>query len=136
MNANVRAFFALIFFCFSSASAAVIGGPTVDPANGHLYYLLSADTWSASEAEAQALGGNLATVNNAAENAWIFNTFMPASETCGSGLTTATSTTSSPGLTASPSPIRTGTRRSINPTSDPSGGSSSPGAILATVRLP
>ncbi|HVU86191.1 MAG TPA: lectin-like protein [Pirellulales bacterium] len=75
MNAKLRAVLAFMACCASSSSAAVISGPTVDPANGHVYYLLSANTWSASEAEAQSLGGNLATVRNAAENTWLFNTF-------------------------------------------------------------
>jgi hypothetical protein len=72
---NLRALFALIAICASSSSAAVMSGPVVDPANGHSYYLLSPDTWSTSESEALALGGTLATVNDAAENAWIFDTF-------------------------------------------------------------
>ncbi len=52
-----------------------LSGPIVNPANGHKYYLLNANTWTASEAEAVALGGHLATVNDAAENAWITTTF-------------------------------------------------------------
>jgi hypothetical protein len=75
MNINVRALFAAAAICASSSSAAIVSGPVVDPANGHTYYLLSADTWSTSETEALSLGGTLATVNDAANNDWIFNTF-------------------------------------------------------------
>ena len=39
------------------ARAAVLAGPITNAANGHLYYLLSANTWTASEAEAVGLGG-------------------------------------------------------------------------------
>jgi len=55
----------------------VILGPIVNPGNGYAYYLLSPNTWTASEAEAVALGGTLATVNGASENTWILNTFGP-----------------------------------------------------------
>ena len=59
----------------TSALATPISGPIVDPANGHTYYLLEKTTWVAAEAEAVALGGHLATVNDAAEDAWLFATF-------------------------------------------------------------
>jgi hypothetical protein len=54
---------------------AVLGGPMTNLANGHIYYLLSQNTWSNAEAEAVSLGGHLATVRNEAENAWILRTF-------------------------------------------------------------
>jgi Lectin C-type domain len=69
---------ALAFVCCLSLQAvfaAPLSGPIVNPANGHTYYLLNQNTWTASEAEAITLGGHLATINNAAENQWIFNTF-------------------------------------------------------------
>ena len=59
------------------ATIFTMGSPAVNPANGHTYYLLSADTWNNSEAFAQTLGGNLVTINDAAENQWVFNTFFP-----------------------------------------------------------
>jgi hypothetical protein len=55
------------------ATATPIAGPI--GYNGHDYYLLSVDTWTASEAEARQLGGHLVTVNDAAENLFILNTF-------------------------------------------------------------
>ncbi len=33
------------------------------------------NTWTASEAEAVSLGGHLATINNSAENNWVFDNF-------------------------------------------------------------
>ena len=65
----------LVVFVSSTLQAGVISGPVVDPANHHSYYLLSADTWTQSEAEAKTLGGDLATIRNAAENTWVFDKF-------------------------------------------------------------
>ena len=43
---------------------------------GHFYTLTqSAETWSAAETEAQALGGHLVTVNDATEQQWLTETF-------------------------------------------------------------
>jgi hypothetical protein len=50
-------------------------GPIINPANQHVYYLLSPNTWSNSEAEAISLGGHLVTINDAAENGWVIATF-------------------------------------------------------------
>lgn len=57
------------------AHAGVISGPIVSPVNRHTYYLLSQNTWTASEAEAVTLGGHLATVRSLDENSWIFSQF-------------------------------------------------------------
>lgn len=54
----------------------VIAGPILNPANTHVYYLLADSSWTTAEAQAQKLGGHLATVNDAAENAWISSTFF------------------------------------------------------------
>ena len=44
--------------------------------NGNEYLLTtSASSWSAAQAEAEALGGNLVTINDAAEEAWLKETF-------------------------------------------------------------
>lgn len=52
-----------------------LAGPFTNSANGHLYYLLSPGTWAASEREARAMGGHLATVNDLAEQSWIYSRF-------------------------------------------------------------
>lgn len=56
-------------------AVTTIGSPVYNPATQHNYYLLSYGSWTDSEAYAQTLGGHLATVNDAAENSWILNTF-------------------------------------------------------------
>ena len=43
---------------------SVLSSPIVNPANGHIYYLLSQDDWTNSEAFSQTLGGHLATIND------------------------------------------------------------------------
>ena len=59
----------------SAALPDVIAGPFRNPANNHIYYLLSGAAWSESEARAVELGGHLVSINNAAENDWIVETF-------------------------------------------------------------
>jgi hypothetical protein len=59
----------------SCAAGSIIDGPVINPANGHSYSLLARATWTASETEAEAMGGFLATINDAPENAWVYSTF-------------------------------------------------------------
>jgi len=65
----------LLLGAIEAARGAVISDPIVDPANGHTYCLLAEAAWTASEAEATSLGGHLATINDAAEDTWVFQTF-------------------------------------------------------------
>ncbi len=53
----------------------VIAGPIRNPGNCHDYYFLQPGTWIEAQLKAQALGGHLATINDAAENEWIRSTF-------------------------------------------------------------
>ncbi|MCL1472887.1 S8 family serine peptidase [Argonema antarcticum] len=46
-----------------------------NPANGHLYIVSQPDTWLGAQEQAKTLGGNLVTINDAAENNWLVNTF-------------------------------------------------------------
>jgi hypothetical protein len=66
---------ALAAIVASRAHAQVVAGPLTNDANGHVYYLLAVTNWPAAEAQAAALGGHLATVNDTNENTWIFATF-------------------------------------------------------------
>lgn len=61
----------------STAPAATLSAPILNPSTGHYYQLLDTATWTASEAEAISLGGHLVTINNAAENDWVYDTFEP-----------------------------------------------------------
>lgn len=54
------------------AYATVLGSSTY---NGHTYYLLDGKPWLNQEAEAVILGGHLVTISDAAENAWVWDTF-------------------------------------------------------------
>jgi len=58
-----------------NSHAGILAGPIANPNNGHDYYLLTPDTWSASEAAAEQLGGTLAVIANAAEQEWAFSQF-------------------------------------------------------------
>ncbi len=53
---------------------------TRNPANGHYYRLTSVPGgWPEAEAEAELVGGHLATVRNEAEENWIYDTFQVTS---------------------------------------------------------
>lgn len=56
----------------------------INPSNGHSYYLIGTHiggglydgmTWADAQAQAVLLGGNLATINDAGENSWVWNVF-------------------------------------------------------------
>lgn len=59
----------------STAHGEILAGPLVNPQNNHSYYLISPATWTEAQVQAVALGGNLATINDAEECRWIFETF-------------------------------------------------------------
>lgn len=62
----------------AAAFGQIVGQPVVNPTNGHQYWLLGPSTWTAGESMARLLGGHLATVNDAEENAWITAAFPQA----------------------------------------------------------
>jgi hypothetical protein len=49
----------------------IVQGPVVYPATGSRFYVVQAADWNQARAFARARGGDLATVNDAAENEWI-----------------------------------------------------------------
>ena len=55
--------------------ANAAGQRRVNPSNGHVYYLLPPSSWQEAEAAAQALGGHLASINDASEQDWVFSMF-------------------------------------------------------------
>ena len=57
------------------ARAEVLAGPITNPANGHIYYLLTKTNWVWSEQQAKSMGGHLATIDDAAEQLWVYSTF-------------------------------------------------------------
>ncbi len=65
----------LLMSVSTSLFARVLEGPFTNAANGHIYYLLTQNIWTASQAEAIRLGGDLVTINDAAEQDWVFTTF-------------------------------------------------------------
>jgi hypothetical protein len=67
--------FLLTGFSRTFSQPTLIGGPILNPANGSTYFLLSTSSWTAAQAEAKALGGNLATIRNQAEHDFIYNVF-------------------------------------------------------------
>ena len=51
---------------YQSAFGIVVSGPTENPANGHLYFVIDgASGWNDAEAVAIGIGGHLATVSDA-----------------------------------------------------------------------
>lgn len=59
----------------TSTPAQLLSGPILNPANGHTYFIGDSRDWLGAESLALSLGGHLTTVNDAAENTWIANTF-------------------------------------------------------------
>ena len=61
------------FLPLSAFSGPAVLDSAVNPANGHVYYLLDISDWTNAEAAAIGLGGHLATIRSSAENSWIWD---------------------------------------------------------------
>lgn len=66
---------AALGICIATVSAGVITGPITNPSNNHVYYMLSQNTWSASESDAISIGGHLIAISDSVEDAWVYSTF-------------------------------------------------------------
>jgi hypothetical protein len=76
-NLTIRTLVAVGTLGLSTISQAMpISAPIQNPANNHYYFLLGSDNWPASQSQALSFGGNLVTINDAAENAWVATTFL------------------------------------------------------------
>ncbi len=60
--------------CLLAASAGaqtIVQGPVYNPGTGSRYYVVQAANWNAARDKALAMGGDLVTIEDAAENEWI-----------------------------------------------------------------
>jgi hypothetical protein len=64
-----------VAFAAETAHAQWIEWPESEGGNGHLYRLTAPGTWHEAEAEAQAEGGHLVTVDDESEFTWVKGTF-------------------------------------------------------------
>lgn len=72
---RIAAIFSLVLMSGVSVgrSAPSVINTAYNPATGHNYLLLSPSDWLSAESAAISLGGHLITINNQAENDWVFN---------------------------------------------------------------
>ena len=66
---------AVVLASCAALRAIEVSARITNPANGHTYVLLDAKSWGASETEAQQLGGHLVTIDNAAEQVFVWDHF-------------------------------------------------------------
>src|SRR5687767_4142794 len=82
MRVSVLVFASIVAMSVSPARATQLAqGPIYNPDNGHQYYLLTRGAWVAAEAFAVSMGGHLVSINDAAEQDWVYNTFGEPSGT-------------------------------------------------------
>lgn len=68
---------AIVVTASSAWAQTIVKSAQGNPANGHRYVMISAASWEQARTWARARGGDLATVDDAAEDAWMFTTFSP-----------------------------------------------------------
>jgi hypothetical protein len=73
MKIIASAFLSLIASVGMAFSAPSVIDTAYNPATGHNYLLLSPSDWLSAESTAISLSGHLITINNQAENDWVFN---------------------------------------------------------------
>lgn len=60
---------------FGLTPVRILSGPLTNFLNGHVYYLLAPSGWQAAENSAVQLGGHLVTINDQAEQDWVYRSF-------------------------------------------------------------
>lgn len=55
----------------TQAAVSIVLGPVYNPANGSRYYKVAGGDWNQLRAFAVSMGGDLASIDDAAENAWV-----------------------------------------------------------------
>lgn len=60
----------------ASAAVSVAAGPYYNPTTKSRYYKITGGDWTQLRAFAQSMGGDLATIEDAAENTWVRNTVV------------------------------------------------------------
>jgi hypothetical protein len=63
----------LLANCYPACAQPAIIDSALNPANGHLCYLLASTDWTNAETASVGLGGHLATIRNLDENNWLWN---------------------------------------------------------------
>lgn len=79
---TILSLFALTVACITApAAVSIAAGPIFNPVTGHNYFLVGANTWTLAQNAGLSLGGNLVTINDAAENAWLKASFLDPNPT-------------------------------------------------------
>ena len=60
----------------ASAAVSIAAGPYFNPTTNSRYYRIIGGDWNQLRAFAQSMGGDLATIEDAAENTWVRNTIV------------------------------------------------------------
>ena len=68
---------ALVFVVLLTSGTTAFGDWIYNPGTGHWYTLSNPGNWAQAEVEAVAAGGHLVTINSAAEDQWLADTFNP-----------------------------------------------------------
>ena len=71
-----RCVYLAVLFCLSIPVNSLIAAPIQNPDTGHWYDVIeNVNSWSVAEGAAVASGGHLVTINDAAEQSWLWQTF-------------------------------------------------------------
>ena len=85
----MRSYIPTIGLAFVALAQVPASGQWLSPwieRDGHRYRVIEPTDWFSAEAQAQSVGGHLVTINDAEENAWVFQELMPFAPDQGAGL--------------------------------------------------